>query len=80
VTETPKQYADRVLAYVMKATKEVDLHDPALIKAEPELEKKPVEQENPFDAMIKAFENSEPAKTQTLEEYKAQFLKGLEKP
>jgi hypothetical protein len=79
VTCTTSETSNKILDYLMKAQKQVGIHD-AVFKAEPEPEKKPVEQEDPFDAMVKAFNNPEPAKTQTLEEYKAQFLKGLEKP
>jgi hypothetical protein len=79
VTETAEQYAERVLAYVMKATKEVDLHDPALEKAVVKEEVKP-EPVNPFDAMLKAFEtrNAETPEM-TIDEYKAKILKDLKK-
>ena len=77
--ETPEQYTDRVLAYVLKATREVDINDPALNKAEPEKKPEPI---NPFDAAIKAFETdkAEEDNSQLLKDYQKSVLKDLKNP
>lgn len=52
--ESPEEYAERVLAYCMKATKPIDVHDPALNR----IDKAAVTEPKPdvFDALLKAYD------------------------
>ena len=56
MTESPEAYADRVLAYCMKATKTVELNDPNL-KSKSQAVTKATEEPkiNPIDALFDEF-------------------------
>jgi hypothetical protein len=75
--ELATEHSNRILECLMKAKKQVGIHDPVF---EPKAETKAVEQpkekpqENPIDAMFKAFEQPQTVENQPLDAYvKAQF-------
>ena len=79
MTESPEAYAERVLAYCLKAKKPVELSDPNL-ERQSQVVTKAVEEPkpHPIDVMFDAYTKAQSTPALSLEEYTAKILKEMQ--